>query len=141
MSVKHPNRANTKSGFTLPEVMVASTVLVIVAVSFTAAFMSAVRQHRLASNYTSASLVAKNRIQRARSIDYGSVTLLEETNASVNVWGSRDLDGAYLRATSVDTNTIPNCCLVTVQVWYPTWRGIQAGAPVTIQTILTEGLQ
>ena len=140
MTTRQKNRRRRREGFTLPEVLIASGVFVVIAVGFTTAFMTSVRQHRLAANFTSASLLAKNQLQRARSIDYVSVGLLNESNVKIDNMGNRSLDGAFTRTITVDTNSIPSCSLVTIQVWYPTWRGSHAAAPVTIQTILTEGL-
>lgn len=138
--IRTSRAAGHRAGFTLPEVMIASSIFLVVFIAFSGAFVTAMRHHRMASNYTTASLLAKNQIQRARSLDFASVSLLSEDGVRVDARGSADLDGEYVRSTWVLTNEIPNCILLHVKVWFPTRVGQTSAAPVEIKTILAEGV-
>jgi hypothetical protein len=122
------------------ELMVASSLFLMVAASFTAAYIGSLRNHRLAIAYTAATNIAKNQIERARSMEYDSLPLLSENAVVIDENGNITAGGAYERTTIADTTTVPNCIQVCVQVRYPTFKVRLSEAPVEITTLFTNGL-
>jgi len=114
-------RRCSRGGFTLTEVMVASTLLMIFLGGFLASFMMGARALDMSTNHYRATAIARNRIQRARSFDYDSLTLLEETEVSVDRYGNLDQSGTFRRSTTIDTNTVtaPHTVRVLVGVRFP----------------------
>lgn len=119
---------------TLVEVMVAMVVFLLIAVSFTAAIMAALRTAYMASDYYSAVCIARNRIQRAESMDFDSIPLLVESSNVVNELGITVSTGRYLRTTIV-TNAAPWTYCVKVSVGFPTRFGFSR-QPIEIETLI-----
>ncbi|MDA0322666.1 MAG: hypothetical protein O2923_08125 [Verrucomicrobia bacterium] len=127
-------------GFTIAEVMVASAIFLMVSAGFTWAYLTALSTHRMAANHHTATRLAKNQIQRARSLDYDSLQLLSEDSVSVDGMGNVTTDGLFKRSISVDTNAVANCTLVRVSVWFSLGKGRMSDEPVEVASLLTDGL-
>lgn len=130
-------RNTSKSGFTLLEVVIAGSLLTIMVGGFTAALISAMRTHYLAGYQYSAVSIARNRMQRAWTLSYETLPMLEESKTSVDACGTLNPSGKFLRSTLVDTNTMANCVKLTVQVYFPTFFGTTCTNPVTLVTAIT----
>ena len=135
---KKPRQLN--EGFSIAEVMVASAIFLMVCAGFTWAYLTSLATHRMAANHHSATLLAKNQIQRARSLDYHSLSLLSEDNVAVDNLGNITSEGLFRRSISVDTNAVENCTMVRVFVWFPAGRGRMSDEPVEVVSLLTDGL-
>lgn len=109
------------SGFTLLEVMIASTILMVLVAGFVGSFIMALRTLDAANNQYRAKAIARNRIQRARSFEFASLPLLEETDSFIDRYGNIDQAGTFRRSTTIVTNTptAPHTVGIRVEVRYP----------------------
>jgi prepilin-type N-terminal cleavage/methylation domain-containing protein len=128
----------SRSGFTLTEVMVASTIMMIFIAGFLSAFIMGMRTLDMSINHYRASAIARNRIQRARSFDYDSLTLLEESEARIDQYGNSDPNGTFRRSTSITTNTAtaPHTIQIEVGVRFPTRVQPGLSDPIFMQNII-----
>jgi prepilin-type N-terminal cleavage/methylation domain-containing protein len=127
-----------KAGFTLTEVMVASAILMLFLGGFLSAFIMGVRTLELSVNHYRANAIARNRIQRARGFDFGSLMLLQESETRVDRNGIIDPQGQYWRTTLIDTNTVtaPHTVRVQVGVRFPVRNRNQRSEPVVMENII-----
>ena len=132
------NRRNKRAGFTLTEVMVASAILMVFLGGFLTAFMMGIRTLDMSMNHYRASAMARNRIQRARSFDYSSLTLLEENGARVDRHGNADPNGMFRRTTSIDTNTLtaPHTVKIVVGVRFPVRSSGGLSEPLVMENLI-----
>lgn len=128
------------AGFTLVEVMIASIIFVVFCVFFLSSAIMSMRSQQLACDYYKATAIARNRIQRARSCDYSSLSLMSENQSIVDGDGNLTTAGIYQRTTIVGlyTNGTPNLYQVTIQVYYPGARRILGAQPVEMSTLITD---
>lgn len=125
-------------GFTMTEVMVASMILMLFVGGFVGSFIMAIRTLNVSNNHYRATSIAQNRIQRARSFDYASLTLLNETEVAIDRHGNINSSGEFRRSTSVNTNTAtaPHTVRVQVQVRYPVRTGDNLSAPLVVDNLI-----
>jgi hypothetical protein len=83
--------------------------------------------------------IARNRIQRARSLNYDSLPLLSESDIRVDDFGNQSSTGYYYRSTIV-TNYAANCVELIVAVKFTKPGGELSALPVTIQTLIARGM-
>jgi len=121
-------------GMTLVEVMIASIIFLIISTAFAAAILAALRTAYMASDYYTATCIARNRIQRAKSMDFDSIPLLAETNTLVDAQGTISVTGRYERTTLV-SNAAPWTYSVKVSVAFPLRMGFSS-EPVEIETLI-----
>ncbi len=132
----------TKAGMTLVEVLIASMIIVIFCSGFFLALVSSLKSQWVASNYYKAMNLAKNRIQHARTVDFYTLPLMEESNVRVDEEGNLSITGNYIRNTIVNTNVIPDLLYeITVQIKYPGIGGKITETPLQISTMIAKGMQ
>lgn len=127
------------AGFTLTELMVASLIFLMVSTAFTAAMLTALRTQYMATDYYASMCLARNRIQRARTLDFNSLQLLAETQLKVDSIGNPTPLGRYQRTTVV-SNVSPTCVAFTVKVSFATKSGIFNIQPVEVSTLLDDSM-
>jgi type II secretory pathway pseudopilin PulG len=141
--VKRTGGSNSKrgkrAGFTIVEVVIASAVLFMISGGFILSYLSAMRTHLMARDYYRATCMARNRLQRAHALDYGSLPLLDEDMTPVDELGNADPAGVFRRTTAV-TNLVPTCTRLAVTVHYPVRNGALSPEPVEVATMITEGI-
>ncbi|MFN2352364.1 MAG: prepilin-type N-terminal cleavage/methylation domain-containing protein, partial [Kiritimatiellia bacterium] len=69
-------------GFTLVEVMVAGAIFLLFCAGFFSVYLAAMSTQRAAVNHYRALCLARNRVQRARTMPYGSLGLLVEADVA-----------------------------------------------------------
>jgi|GEM_PF-711453 len=124
-----------RHGITLTEMMVASLIFLLISTSFTAAMLTALRTQYMAVDYYAATCIARNRIQRAKTMDYDSLPLLAEDDLRVDSNGTATSAGRYLRSTSV-SNAAPWTYSVKVRVSFATKTGALSDQPVEVETLI-----
>lgn len=131
-------RNRSCGGFTLTEVMVASTILMIFLGGFLASFMMGFRSLDMSTNHYRATAIARNRIQRARSFDYDSLTLLIENEVPIDRHGNADPSGTFRRSTDIFTNTVtaPHTVRVQVGVRFPVRREGGLSEPLLMENLI-----
>lgn len=131
-------RHDSRSGFTLTEVMVASTVLMIFLGGFLASFILGVRTLDMSTSHYRATTIARNRIQRARSFNYDSLSLLEENEARIDRHGNVDSSGDFRRSTLIFTNTVtaPHTVRIEVGVRFPIRKTGGLSEPVVMENLI-----
>ena len=127
-----------RAGFTLTEVMVASGVLVLFLAAFFSAFIIGIQALDLSVNHYRANAIARNRIQRARSFDYSSLTLLEEIDTRIDHHGNLDINGGFRRTTRINTNTVsaPHTVIIEVGVRFPIRSTGRLSEPLMMDNII-----
>lgn len=129
-----------KRGFTLVEVMVAGAIFLLFCAGFFSAYIVAMRAQQSSMNNYRALCLARNRIQRARTMAFTSLDLLAETNAAVDMYGNPDAAGNYFRTTIIQylTNvTSADLAEFTVQVNYPLSHGRTSSVPLQQSTLIS----
>jgi prepilin-type N-terminal cleavage/methylation domain-containing protein len=109
----------SRDGFTMVEVMVSVFLMALVMTGAYALITRASALSRVARNHYVAVSLCKNRLERARTLDYASVPLLAENNVIVNDSGMPESGAMFSRTTTVNTNTVSTNCLemvVTVKI-------------------------
>ncbi len=122
------------------EVLVAMTILVFSMAGAYKAVTMAMQARGNAHNFYTATVLANNRIERAKSLTFGDLAMLAEENRAVNAQGALDADGRYRRTTTIDTawENEEHVSRVEVVVQAPALRGGQAGGgpSVLVSTLL-----
>ncbi len=134
--IKHKRRRN--GGFTLTEVVVAAFILATGFTGFGIGFMQAMRTNRLAKHHYQAMCLARNRLQRARSISFSSIPLMEEDFQFIDQEGNLDPQGRFRRTTQVILLG-DSLYDVMVEVYYPDSRNQPVvEVPVMMRTLVAE---
>lgn len=131
--------ARSRAGFTLMEVMIASVIFLIASLGFSFGLIAALKTQYMASDHYSAMTISRNRIQRARSLDFSTLTLLNESMIRVDNLGNQSPTGFFFRSTSV-TNVATNCVEISISVHFIEPSGRTSAVPVTIQTMIADGM-
>jgi prepilin-type N-terminal cleavage/methylation domain-containing protein len=139
MESRQVRKSGSRSGFSLVEVMIAAAILLLVLGGFLAVFVSAMRTQVMASDYYSATCIARNRIQRARSLEFASLPLMVESNATVDADGDAGPTGKFRRTTTVAAAG-SNACVITVSVWFPVPNGRLSSASIDVRTMIAKDI-
>ena len=146
--MKPPNplsRRRTKNGFSLVEVVVAMFILSIAMAGAYRILTVSMQTRQVAVNHYVATVMANNRIERAKNLAFGELSTLAENERAVDELGVPDADGRYLRTTVVEEslNGDPTLTRITVSVVppAPNRRSAEGLPPVSISTILNNLLQ
>ncbi len=131
--------AKSNSGFTLTEVMIASIIFLIASLGFSFGLIAALKTQYMASDHYAAMSIARNRIQRARSLNFDSLGLLSESQLRVDEFGLQSSSGRYYRTTSV-TNYATNCVELTVGVNFTKPDGATSEVPVSIKVLIARDM-
>jgi hypothetical protein len=116
--------------------MVALVILMMVVLMFGRGLISAAWTNRFASNHYRATCLARNRLQRAMSLDLDSIELMDETMVEIDWDGNVDLQGTFRRTTIV-SNITDDCVEITVRVHYPMPKtGGVTDAPIVMSTMI-----
>ncbi len=131
-------RKRSCGGFTLTEVMVASTILMLFLGGFLASFIVGLRTLDMTTNHYRATAIARNRIQRARSFDYDSLTLLIENEVPIDRHGNADSSGTFRRSTDIFTNTVtaPHTVRIQVGVRFPVRSKAGLSEPLVMENLI-----
>lgn len=134
--------ARGKSGFSLVEVIISSSIFLIVSIGFTAGMLAALKAHSMASQHYRATCLTRNHIQHARTLAFNSVQQMAKTNEWIDERGTimaGQADGLFRRSTSVTnpagmTDTVE----VVVQIYFPVPFGRLAPSNVEMRTMITK---
>lgn len=131
--------AGPKEGLSLVETLVASFILLLVFSGFLIGFVQATRLQYMADRNYAASVIARNRIEYAKIYPYRSLSMLVETNTSVDRYGDISPDGFFWRTTLVESAAVnSNCTEIIVKVWYETKPGVSSAVPVEVSMLIGE---
>lgn len=126
-----------KKGATLIEVMIAVFIFLIGMASLLSVLTQSMKAGKRAEHVYAAYSLAKNHMERLKSMDFASLATAAETNLAINAEGSPDPSGLYIRSTSVSTGYTGNTNLtvVVVSVDY-LMNGVQSAAPAQIHSVI-----
>ncbi len=137
--MKRRSDRNTKSGISIVEVVVALGLLSLVMAAAYPVLITASRISRVARNHYIAVALAQNRMERARTLNYGDLGYLVESNVVVNDLGSPLAEGNFRRTTSILTNSGANLARFSVQVDIRNLRSRQfVGESESLSTYMTK---
>jgi Tfp pilus assembly protein PilV len=133
-----------KAGYTLTEVMVASIILMMVSVAFIGGLITALRAQYTASDYYLASSIARNTVQHIKQNDFGTISSLNRVMWPIDEKTGNDLPlstapSRFKRSITV-SNLNSKCVDITVDVYFPIFNQSQSAKPVTIKTMIYEGM-
>jgi len=132
-------RSEKRRGFTLVEVLVATTLVVTVLAGVYMVVVHALRLTRMARDHYVATNIAKNRLERARNFQYNDLYLLAEGNVTVNENGLPDNAGRYRRTTVINSEFDEGLTEVSVLVHIRSRRtGQFSGEQEQISSLFTE---
>ncbi len=144
----HSRGGKFREGFTFIEVMIAMTLLVLSMAGAYQVVNMSMQARQNAHNYYTATIIANNRIERAKNVTFGNLEMLAEDNNRVNELGAPDPAGRYHRITTVDVNPIEGIeegkltrIAVVVQAPAPTTGRDTEGPSVLVSTLLTTYLE
>jgi prepilin-type N-terminal cleavage/methylation domain-containing protein len=133
---------NKRAGVTLLEVLIASAIIVIFCSGFFLALITSLKSQWLASTHYRAMNLAKNRIQHARTVDFGTLPLMAEDSVKIDEEGNLSITGQYIRTTTVNTNIVPGLLYeITVQIKCPGINGKTNTTPLQLSTMIAKGMQ
>ena len=141
-ALPHPSRVH---GYTFIEIVVAMAILALAMAGIYRVMTVSMQARQVSQNHYVATVMANNRIERAKNLTYGNLSLLEETDRPVDELGAPDLAGRYLRTTEIepDYGGETNVTRVTVTVVPPSpnRRSDEGLPPVSVSTLLTTYLE
>jgi prepilin-type N-terminal cleavage/methylation domain-containing protein len=143
MPVPPARNAPASRGFTLIEVLVASTLLAVFVTMAVGSLVQTARVIDRVRQRTTASTLAMSRIEHARHVAFSEIIELAEDapGTVIDFAGLTDQDGAFLRRTTINAITEDNVTvfLVRVDVWPRDRRtGLFPGGPETVETMIAE---
>jgi Tfp pilus assembly protein PilV len=136
--------ASDKGGYTLAEVMVASIILMLVSIAFIGGLITALRAQYTASDYYRASSIARNTVQHIKQNDFGTISSLNKVMWPIDENTGDDLPlstaPSRFHRSIVVSNINSKCVDITVDVYFPIFNQTQSAKPVTIKTMIFEGM-
>ncbi|MBI4432385.1 MAG: prepilin-type N-terminal cleavage/methylation domain-containing protein [Candidatus Omnitrophica bacterium] len=129
----------SQRGATLIEVMIAVFIFLIGMASLLSVLIQSMQAGKRAEHIYTAYNLAKNHMERLKSMDYNSLGSAAESAVLIDGEGNPDANGLYSRSTTVTTSYSGNAnlTLVAVSVQY-TMQGVQ-GAASQIQNVIYNG--
>ncbi len=132
-------------GYTFIEIVVAMAILAVAMAGVYRVMTVSMRVRQASQNHYVATVMANNRIERAKNLTFGNLVLLEEQDHLVDELGTPDLAGRYLRTTEIEPNyggeTNVTRITVTVVPPSPNRRSDEGIPPVSVSTLLTTYLE
>ncbi len=109
-------KQDAQAGFTLTEVMVAVLVLALFIIGCYTAVTGALWMNQTARDHYVAVQLANARLERARNIQYASLSQLVENNVVIDAMGTPSLNGQFRRTTTINPNYGSNLTEFVIQV-------------------------
>lgn len=137
--------SGTSDGYTFVEVVVAMVLLAIGLAGIYRVMAVSMQSRQVAQNHYTATVMANNRIERAKNLAFGELDMLIETERAVNELGLPDVDGRFLRTTLIEESWGGDATLTRITVTIvppsPNRRSDEGLAPVSVSTLLNNNLQ
>ncbi len=129
-----------KAGFSIAEVLLAITIIGGALGSFIPVGIMSLRELKMGTDYYAASLIARNQIERLRTMDFDAAADAQELSHRVDEYGNSDAHGQFSRNTTVSyVNT--NLVQVIVEIRFPGLKGNLSAEPYVMATELSRALQ
>lgn len=109
-------KTKAQSGFTLTEVMVAVFILAIFMIGCYTAVTGALWMNQTARDHYVAIQLANARLERARNIQYASLSQMVENNVVMDANSTPNANGQFRRTTTVNANYGTNLTEFVIQV-------------------------
>ncbi len=144
---RQPSRkaATGLAGYTFVEVVVAMVLLAIGLAGIYRVMIVSMQARQVAQNHYTATVMANNRIERAKNLAFGELDTLIENERSVNELGAPDVNGRYLRTTLIEETWNGEATLTRITVTIvppsPNRRSDEGLPPVSVSTLLNNNLQ
>lgn len=124
-------------GATLVEVMTAIVIFMVGIEALSAVYTQSMQMGKRADYVYTAYNLAKNHVERLKTLNYALLPSAAEISTIVNNDGDPDSNGSFIRTTTVTANYGGNALLtqVTVRVNY-VLRGTQSASPMELTTII-----
>src|SRR3989338_158027 len=134
---QHKNRLRGSKGVTLVEVMMAVFIFIFGIQGLLGVYLQSMQVGKKADYTYTAYNLAKNHVERLKTLNYALLPSVAETSTIINSDGDPDPNGSFIRSTTVTANFGGNALLtqVTVQVNY-IFKGTQSSSPTQFSTII-----
>ncbi len=129
----------SKSGYTIAEVVISALILMLVSTAFFGAVITGLRAQATSTEYYRASCIARNQIQYAKTLDFGSISRLYESMEPIDDDGDYDVNGEFRRSITI-SNLSDKCLELTVDVYFPIYNRTLSASPSTVKTKIYEGM-
>ena len=114
--MKSADTEETRRGFTILETLLSLFLMSMVMAGFYLVLNRSMALSRGARNHYVAVSLCKNRLERARTLAYGSLSTLAESNERMDDNGTPDDNGWFMRSTTVNTNYTANGATNVTQI-------------------------
>ena len=131
--------ASRRAGFTLTEMMVASTIFMLVSMAFSLSMLAALKTQYMAVDYYTATCIARNRVQHIRTKAFAQITNSVEAGIWVDSTGTTNAAGRYFRSTII-SNVNSAMYAVKVRVTFKLFAGGQSEQPVEVETLISRDM-
>lgn len=127
----------SKLGVSLLEVVIAVMVTSIVIVGVLSLYYQSVLVTKKMNQLFIATNLAKSRLERIKNLEFDQLPFAEETDTQLDQNGNADLEGKFLRNTTISTNYNGNADLTSASVTVNfEVKGEWSTNPVTLTTVL-----
>lgn len=124
-------------GATILEVMGAVLIFMIGMEALLAVYVQSMQVGKKADYTYTAYNLAKNHMERLKTLNYALLASVAETSTAINNDGDPDPNGPFIRTTTIASNYGGNALLtqITVEVSY-IFLGAQSASPMQLSTII-----
>jgi prepilin-type N-terminal cleavage/methylation domain-containing protein len=134
---------SARGGFTFTEVAIAIVLLGMAMAGVYRMITVGMNTRKYVHSHYVATVIANNRIERAKNLVFGELPLLTEQGVTIDELGAPDTEGVFRRFTTITTNWDgdPRVSRITVMVQFPNPldRNGQPGSN-EVSTLITEFL-
>ena len=131
------NRARATRGATLIELMGSVLIFMIGVTALIGIYLQSITAVRRTSLFYTSYHIAKNHLEELKAINFNDLPSAVETSTVINDDGVPDLNGQFVRSTTVSANYTGDATLteLTVSVNYKL-RGLLSSTPVKMTTVI-----
>jgi hypothetical protein len=131
--------SRSRAGFSFAEVVLSLAIVAGAMGSFVTLGIMSLRQMKLGTDYYAASLIARNQLERLRTMHFDAAADVREPARAVDQFGSADSDGVFTRKTLIKKLS-DDLIEVTIEVYFPSPRGRLSAEPFVMATHYSRGI-
>jgi prepilin-type N-terminal cleavage/methylation domain-containing protein len=128
-----------KAGFSMAEVLISLAIIAGSMGSFVSLGIMSLRQLKIGTDYYAASLIARNQIERLRTMDFDAAADATEIAHAVDDFGNVNVDGDFTRQTTIKSLS-DDLISIEIEIYFPSPRGKLSAKPFVMATMFSRGL-
>lgn len=138
-SIKGGSKDSKSGGFSIIEVLVASSLLVIGVSAVFMACITTMKTQYAANNLYHATCLARNRIQRGLALPFNTLPVLEDSDIHIDQDGHATTEGKFIRSTELKKLS-DNAYEIKVKIFFPINNDKMSAVPATITSMISRGM-